>query len=231
MPTVNGVVGDAVTRFLARLQRAKEKKDQLNADTRTVYDDAEAKGIEPAALRRLFAKTQLTKKEREHRDFIDAIMERSIEMEQLDLAFDEAAQAYAKPPGMSVEDADADIREAQAAAVEAPKRGRPKGSGKKTAAPAAEAAPKRGRTPKVPNTPPTPKGETTLTDETLARVEREGYDAGIHALPAERNPWPEGGHGHAHWAKGWAAGDAAREFKAPPEPTPIGEVAAEALQA
>jgi uncharacterized protein (UPF0335 family) len=120
---VNGIDGEDVKRCLARLQRLRERKDQIAADIRTVYDDGESKGINRAALRRLFKKAEMTKEERENQDFQDAILGRAAGFEQLELTFNASTGHFVSP--FTAEDAEKDIKQAQAESAAKPRRGRP----------------------------------------------------------------------------------------------------------
>ena len=138
MPTVNGIDGEKVRADLARLQRLNERLANTRADVKAVYDDAEKRGIDRRALKRLFEESKLSQAEREHRDFLDAILQRSIGMEQMEFPFDEAAQSFAAPASMAGDGAETarpeGTSDAEWAAAAPKKRGgRPKGSKNKKA--------------------------------------------------------------------------------------------------
>lgn len=122
----NGIKHADVVHLLGRLDRAEIRKNAIQADIRTIYDDGESKGIDRKALRRLLAKHKLPAVERAQQDLLDAVLERAAGLADTAPTYDEAAGDFAIPHGL--EDAaaqvEADGDDGTPPPPEPPKRGR-----------------------------------------------------------------------------------------------------------
>jgi uncharacterized protein (UPF0335 family) len=106
--TTNGIKHSDVVRLLGKLDQAETRKNAIQADIRTIYDDGEAKGITRKHLKAVFARSKLSPADRAAADLMNAVLERAAGLDDTAPTYDEASGCYAMPTGIVLEDDDAE---------------------------------------------------------------------------------------------------------------------------
>jgi uncharacterized protein (UPF0335 family) len=222
----NGVKHADVHHLLGSLTRADIKKNAIQADIRAIYDLGESKGIPRKALKRLFNRAKVDPTERAQQDLFDAVLERAAGFGDTAPTYDEAAGAFAIPHGIEDEEReDGQEGDDTPSAAPAPPPPKPPKAAKpakaaKTTKPKAEKPKANGKAANGHANGHGVEQPATMTAATLDKIQDEGKHAGAKGLLRDKNPWPEGGQGHARWDVGWIEGRAIHDFAPAPTAKP-----------